>query len=371
MTRIERVLMTADTVGGVWTYSLDLVKALGAHGVEVTCVVSGGLPSPAQEAAAAALPNLRLVATEHRLEWQRDCEEDLAALDRLLLEIEDEERPDIVHVNGFAQAAAGFAAPVVLVAHSCVGTWWRACRGGPAPAEWNGYRARLAAGLAAADAVVAPTNAFLAMLSAEHGRAGRARAIHNGRDTALFGPREKKPFALAAGRLWDEAKNISILAEVARRLDHPILVAGEGAPIADAVNFVSLGPLEPEVLARRMGEAAVFVAPARYEPFGLAVLEAALSGCALVLGDIPTFRELWDGVAEFVEPGDAGAIAAAVDRMIADPAAASAAGAAARRRARRYTLQAMGRGYVDLYGELLAARPRRRTAPLRRLEVVR
>ncbi len=31
--------------------------------------------------------------------------------------------------------------------------------------------------------------------------------------------------------------------------------------------------------------------PARYEPFGLSVLEAALSGCALVLGDIPSLRE--------------------------------------------------------------------------------
>ena len=39
---------------------------------------------------------------------------------------------------------------------------------------------------------------------------------------------------------------------------------------------------------------------ALYEPFGLAVLEAAQAGCALVLSDIPTFRELWDGAALFV-----------------------------------------------------------------------
>ena len=39
---------------------------------------------------------------------------------------------------------------------------------------------------------------------------------------------------------------------------------------------------------------------ARYEPFGLAVLEAAQAGMRLVLSDIPSFRELWDGAATFV-----------------------------------------------------------------------
>jgi glycosyltransferase involved in cell wall biosynthesis len=129
-------------------------------------------------------------------------------------------------------------------------------------------------------------------------------------------------------------------------------MAGDGAPIADAANFVSLGRLGPGELARHMGEAAVFVSPARYEPFGLAVLEAALSGCALVLGDIATFRELWDGAAEFVEPDDADAIAAALERLLDDPAAAASAGAAARRRALGYGLAPMGRAYLDLYREL-------------------
>ena len=44
----------------------------------------------------------------------------------------------------------------------------------------------------------------------------------------------------------------------------------------------------------------IFVSVSRYEPFGLAVLEAAHAGCALVLSDIPTFRELWQGAASFV-----------------------------------------------------------------------
>ena len=55
-----------------------------------------------------------------------------------------------------------------------------------------------------------------------------------------------------------------------------------------------------EILAKWLGGASIFVHPARYEPFGLSALEAALSGCALVLGDIPSLRELWEGAATFV-----------------------------------------------------------------------
>ena len=59
---------------------------------------------------------------------------------------------------------------------------------------------------------------------------------------------------------------------------------------------------------------------ARYEPFGLAVLEAAQAGCALVLSDIPTFRELWNGAAQFVPPGDDAARSpCAIDALRATP----------------------------------------------------
>ena len=52
-----------------------------------------------------------------------------------------------------------------------------------------------------------------------------------------------------------------------------------------------------------MGRAAIYALPARYEPFGLSILEAALSGCALVIGDIPSLREIWADAALFV-PSD-------------------------------------------------------------------
>src|SRR5690606_3875973 len=121
-----------------------------------------------------------------------------------------------------------------------------------------------------------------------------------------------EPFVLTAGRLWDRAKNVAALDAVAPSLPWPVLVAGDDSgPDGQAEigrNLRPLGLLAPAELAQWMGRAAVFALPARYEPFGLAVLEAALSGCALVLGDIPTFRELWDDTALFVPPDDHAAL---------------------------------------------------------------
>ena len=103
-----------------------------------------------------------------------------------------------------------------------------------------------------------------------------------------------------------------------------------------------------------MAESTVFVSAARYEPFGLAVLEAAHAGCALVLSDIPTFRELWYDAAVFVSPDDPVEIAAALRRLLDDRARAAEFGAAAQVRAAHYTAEAMATGMLAIYAELLA-----------------
>lgn len=347
--------MTGDTVGGVWTYALQLTAALAPYGIEVTLVAMGGAPSADQRRAAALLPNLRLIGSGLKLEWMPDPASDLRRAQDLLLEAEAAYAPDIVHVNGYANAAAGFAAPVMVVAHSCVPSWWRACRDEPLPAAWDDYRRRLHHGVAAAGCVVAPSEAYLRDFIDNNGPVAHARVIHNGRDPRLYQPRMKRPLALAAGRLWDEAKNIAAVCRAAAKLAHPVAVAGSGIPPGLLPrNLRVLGPLGSARLAALMAEAAVFAAPARYEPFGLAVLEAALSGCALVLGDIPTMRELWDGAAHFVDPDDSDALAWTIEALLSDPDAAMTAGLAARRRARCYGAEEMARGYVALYRDLLA-----------------
>ena len=119
----------------------------------------------------------------------------------------------------------------------------------------------------------------------------------------------KWPFVLSVGRLWDEAKNLTALESIASQLNWPVYVAGEETdpetgkktPLLDA-SVRRLGKLTPDHVMAFMRRAGIYALPARYEPFGLSVLEAALCGCALVLSDIPSLRENWDGAAVWVAP---------------------------------------------------------------------
>jgi glycosyltransferase involved in cell wall biosynthesis len=268
--------------------------------------------------------------------------------------LEETFRPDIVHCNGFREAGAGFAAPTVVVAHSCVRTWWEACRHEALPPDWNAYTSGVRVGLAAARAVVAPTEAFLADFATVWGRLPRPRVIPNGLDLELPSARRRRPVILTAGRLWDEAKNSAALARIARDLPWPVLMAGE--PAVDGANDAvrCLGHLPRQALHEVMAEAAIFVAPARYEPFGLAALEAAKLGCALVLGNLPSLLEVWGDAARFVPPDDPEALRRSLRDLIDDPEALARLQAAARARAGTFSRQKMADAYLALYGELLA-----------------
>src|SRR5690606_5717633 len=135
---------------------------------------------------------------------------------------------DVVHISGFWHASLPWRTPCLLAAHSCVNTWWRAVHGEAPPSDWEAYGARVRQGLAAADMVVAPTHAFMAMLTETYGAPANARVIWNGRDGAAFPPAAKEPLIFAAGRIWDAAKNIAALAAVAPSLPWPVAIAGEG-----------------------------------------------------------------------------------------------------------------------------------------------
>ena len=352
----RRVLMTADAVGGVWDYALQLAEGLGTCGVEVTLATMGPLPRDDQRAAAREVPGLRLVESDYRLEWAEHPWDDVARAGSWLLELEAQAQPDIVHLNGYAHGALAWNAPAVVVAHSCVCSWWSAVRGAEAPEEWAAYRRAVRDGLRAATAVVAPSAAMLHALSAHYG-AVTGTVVPNGRDAAQFHTGPKEPLVLSAGRLWDEAKNVAALASIAHGLPWPVALAGErqnapGEPVHDGpVEY--LGRLSSADLRSWMARASIYAMPARYEPFGLSILEAGLSGCALVLGDIPSLREHWDGAAAFVAPDDREALRSAIEGLIDSPARRSELGRRARDRGQEFTVGRMADAYRRLYEGLL------------------
>ncbi|GAB4464174.1 MAG: glycosyltransferase family 4 protein [Armatimonadaceae bacterium] len=355
------VLMTTDTVGGVWTYSLELARALVPHQVRVVLATMGAPLSAYQRAEAQAIPHLTVYSSRYKLEWMEDPWDDVDAAGNWLQAIARREKPDLVHLNGYAHGALPWQVPVVMVAHSCVLSWWRAVKDDDAPAGWSTYRERVRRGIRGADQLVTPTQAMHQALRPYYGALPPVTVIPNGRSDELYRCKsggEKKPFVLAAGRLWDEAKNLQALGKVAPQLGAPVCVAGDAAhPVrgdfASVGKVRSLGKLSPEMLAGVMERAAVYALPARYEPFGLSVLEAALSGCALVLGDIPSLRENWRGAALFVPPEDTEALESALRFMLSNETVYRLYGAAAQERARHFRPEAMAARYENLYQKLL------------------
>lgn len=366
--------MTADTVGGVFSYAIELSRALAARGVRTSLATLGGPLSASQREAAGRVPGLAVFESSFRLEWMDDPWDDVARAGDWLLELEERVRPAVIHLNGYAHGALGFRAPKVVVAHSCVLSWWAAVLGGEAPPRYDRYRREVARGLAAASAVVAPTRAMLDALLHHHGplpEGARAVVIPNAADPERFAPRPKEELVLAVGRLWDQAKNIEALGEVAPHLPWPVQVAGSDVrPGGDAgatplPSLERLGVLSPSGVAAALGHASIYAHPARYEPFGLSVLEAALSGCALVLGDIPSLREVWRDAALYVDPGDTEALRRALRALIDAPGARREMAARARARALDFSPRRMARGYLSLYGELLRRGPGGERSPSR------
>ena len=355
----RKVLMTTDTVGGVWTYSLELARGLGERGVEVALATMGAPINELQRDKVDRIPGLRVFESHHKLEWMEDPWRDVEKAGEWLLNLESRICPDLVHSNGYVHGSLPWSAPTVVVGHSCVLSWWQAVKQEPAPEAWDRYRLEVAAGLAAADLVVAPSSAMLAELARHYGVFPRTRVIPNGRDAGLFRPTAKEKMCFTAGRLWDEAKNLEAVERVAPRLPWPVYVAGDNHhPDGDEIrphNTRLLGRLSQRALAAWLGRASIYVLPARYEPFGLSVLEAALAGCALVLGDIPSLRETWRNRAVFVPPDDTAALERELLRLIEEPDRRQSLASGARARALELTPERMVDGYLEAYGEVLAA----------------
>ncbi len=352
------MLMTADTVGRVWTYAMELCRALGARGVEVTLATLGGPLSSAQWAEAREVPGLTVEQSTWRLEWMDDPWEDVEAAGHWLLELEERVRPDVVHLNGYCHGALPWKRKPLVVAHACVLSRWESVKGEEAPESCSRYRWEVTRGLRAAGLVVAPTSAMLEALRIHYGLLAPGRVIFNARRPEDYQPGPvREPFILAAGRLWDEAKNVASLETVAPRLDWPVLVAGESRhPAGGEVRprcVRPLGRLSPRELSEYMGRASIYALPARYEPFGLTALEAALAGCALVLGDIPSLREVWEEAAVFVPPEDTDMLMRALRRLVTEPVLCSRMSTLARTRALELSPERMADAYLAAYADLL------------------
>lgn len=353
-TKAARVLMTADCVGGVWTYTIELIRSLQRAGIEVALATMGGLLSNSQLKEMREFRGFQVYESRFPLEWMEDPWSGVAEAGEWLLDLESKLKPSLIHLNGYAHGSLPWNAPVVMVGHSCVLSWWRSVKSGNAPPEWDLYRNAVTRGLRAADIVIAPTQWMMSSLQEFYGPLPRTIVIPNARSSGFFGCGDKQPYVFSMGRIWDEAKNFKLLATATKDLTWPCYLAGPlellGCRTAHEFTGINLlGSLEQHAVAKWLTAAAIYAHPAKYEPFGLSVLEAALSGCALVLADIGSLREVWGAAAWFFPPNEPAELRASLETLIGDESLRVEMASRAIRRAVRYAPENMATPYLDAY----------------------
>lgn len=364
------VLVTADTISGVWTYTRELVTGLVTRGIRVTLVSLGEIPLPQQTSWMESLHGLDYRPTAFRLDWMQEGEFDLEESSAYLVNLAAELQPDVLHLNQLCYGNLPVNVPRVVVAHGDMISWWNAVHGHePKPSQWlRWYREVVSRGLAKASAVVAPTRWMLDTIRTCYAWPKRDAVIYNGRNPIFFNPyTSKDDSVLAVGRLYDAGKQVNLLTQHTHPL--PVCIVGAEAPVAsmkipiradvklttEQVCVALKGPQTEAQLRALYSRAAIYAATSRYEPFGMAALEAALSRCAIIANDIPTYREIWGDAALYFEANDATSLASLIRRMSDDRDLCRTYANRAYQRAReRFTAKRMIDDYLDLYSNLLS-----------------
>ena len=365
------VLVTADTLGGVWTYTRELVTGLVSRGIRVTLVSLGEIPLPDQTSWMDNLHGLEYRPTAFRLDWMQEGELDLESSSAYLTAVVGELKPDLLHLNQLCYGSLAVDVPRVVVAHGDMISWWQAVHGtGPKETPWlRWYREAMTRGLEQASAAVAPTVWMLDTLRACYTRPRRDTVIYSGRNPIFFNPYvSKDDSVLAVGRLWDAGKQVSLLTQHEHPL--PVCIVGSDAPVTapkipiradvklsiDQVCVALKGPQTEAQLRTLYSRAAIFAATSRYEPFSMAAVEAAFSRCAIVANDIPSYREIWGDAALYFSANDATSLAAMIRRLSEERELCRGYANRAYQRAREcFTAKRMIDEYLDLYQSLLGA----------------
>ena len=199
-------------------------------------------------------------------------------------------------------------------------------------------------------------------------RAARARRARTGRDfivgmvARLEQHKDQPTLIRAARRLADRgvACRVQLVGEGSRRAELERLIAAER--LGGAVELLGMRRDIPELL----GQIDLFVfSTTPSEGLGIALIEAMAAGVPVVASDVGACREVLDGgeLGLLVPPSDPGALADAIERVRADPAAAAARARSARRKAFDvFDIDRTADAYAEVLGLKAPAAPRSKAA---------
>jgi glycosyltransferase involved in cell wall biosynthesis len=348
-----KVLITTDNIGGVWTFVLNLSRGLVNVGIDVRIVVTGDFLTESQRKEI-GFTDWYFIKTKQ--EWMSDPWQDLRIAGNILVDIVQSYRPDVIHLNSYAFGSMFSEYPVIITAHSCVLSWWEAVKKEQAPPEWDNYMMIVGNGIRSADALVTPSRTMMGAIEKLYAPEGRRYVIYNSIDRSDFRVSEKQKFVLSMGRLWDEAKNIKSVVSASAYIRYPVYIAGDYKGLDTGTlpeNVLFRGKIPRNEVVEMLSHAAIYLLPVIYEPFGYTFLEAALSGCAIVTGDIPSMHEIWDDSVSFADPLDADDIADTVNMLMNDDNLRSFKAESALERAKQFTSEKMVTEYINLYQILM------------------
>ena len=176
-----------------------------------------------------------------------------------------------------------------------------------------------------------------------------------------------RPTVLFVGR-HEDRKGLRVLLDALDRLpkDARLWVGGEGpetaelkAKVGDDPRVEWLGRIDDDEKCRRLRAADVFCAPSLHgESFGIVLLEAMAAGTPVVASDLSGYAKVGRQGREalLVPPGDAGALGAAITRVLNDASFASRLVEGGRIRADELSMDRLAEIYVEKYERAISRR---------------
>jgi glycosyltransferase involved in cell wall biosynthesis len=296
-----------------------------------------------------------------------EARQDFAEASAYLCSLVNEIKPDLFHSNHLCYGALPVLVPRVAVAHGDLLTWWKAAHGRePKESGWiRWYRETTARGMYEASAVVAASDWMLETLRSSYVVPMHGHVINTGRNPGDFNPYvTKDDSVLSVGRTFDAASQMHLVAELPEPVPLCIVDSSQAEELEEPDDDDSesgetqtrllRGPKSSAQMRLLYSRASIFVSASRYEPSGMAILEAALSRCALILNDIPALREIWGPAAVYFRTNDGDSLSEAVRILNGDPLLRRTFANRAFNRSRQsYNAKRMTNSYLQLYHGLV------------------